>query len=55
MNYRIPVNTDYRTDPKLCGTVLRTLNRFLKYFCGMYNEVIPSKSSKFGGIIFLCH
>ena len=39
MNYRIAVyfcSTNYRTDPKLCGTALYTLNRSFKYFCGMY-------------------
>ena len=42
MNYRIPIylcSTNYWTDPKLCGTALYTLNRSLKYFCGMYMKL----------------
>ena len=39
MNYRIAVyfcSTNYRTDPKLCGTTSYTLNKSCKYFCRMY-------------------
>ena len=42
MNYQIAVyfcSTNYRTDPKLCGTASYTLNRSFKYFCGMYMKL----------------
>ena len=41
MNYQIAYfcSTNYRTDPKLCGTASYTLNRSFKYFCGMYMKL----------------
>ena len=55
--YRIAVyfcSTNYRTDPKLCGTALYTLNIGPFNIFRNVDEVMPSKSSKFCGIIFLC-
>ena len=42
MNYRVAVyfcSTNYRTDPKLCGTASYTLKRSFRYFCGMYMKL----------------